>query len=140
MSRDTSQRLVSSPPQEVVAEAARLGRWVAPAVDGRGPVPAEELLAQQWQPDRGGPDQGAPDDLWLCVDIEPRTDSDPSELIQQECVMSGRRILGQHGVQALPRPERVQIRIGWRVDVAALRYPCLWLPPLAERGELVLLL
>ena len=136
-----ARRLVGGPPQEVVAEPAFLGRRVAPAVDHGGPVAAEELLPQQ----RASRSTAARVRACLTASGWAST-SRPGPMpmranwLEQDGVMRRRRVLGQHRVERLPRPERIlapaaaaRRRRGARARRASA------LAPQAQRGEPVLL-
>lgn len=72
------------------------------------------------------------------VEIQPGTDPDLSELLQDHVVMGRRRVLLEHRVQRLERSQRVLLGRDRLEHVASRRDRCVLLTPSAERGEPVL--
>ena len=101
------------------------------------PFAAEELLLEQSHADRGGACEAELDVIGLSLHVEAGPDADARQLAQHHGVMCRRRVLCQHRVEGLPRPERICWRLGGRVHVAAVRRRLVGAPH-AERGEPVL--
>ena len=91
-------------------------------------------------PEQLGPHQTLLDGVRLLFDVEPGADPDPRELVQQQRVISRRRVLLEHRVQRLERSQGILLGLDRLEHVASLGADDVGLAPLTQRGEQILLL